>query len=312
MTVTAAQVKELRELTGAGMMDAKKALVESDGDLEKAKEYLRQKGLSTAEKKSGRTAADGQVAARVSDDRKLGVLVEVNCETDFVARGDQFQSFVSEVTEQITEGNPRDVDDLLTQESRHAPGKTVQDYLTDKIATIKENIRIRRFVRYERSAPGAVNAYIHTGGKIGVLVEFETGNDATAGNEAFQQLMKDVAMQIASFSAEFVTRDDIPKDVIEQERRIEMGKEDLANKPEEIRAKIVEGRVNKLLGQRVLVEQEFVKDPSKTVGRLMEEQGNALGDAGVKVVRFSRYALGEGIEKEESNFAEEVAAATKG
>lgn len=311
MEITASQVKELREKTGAGMMDAKKALVEAGGDMEKASEVLRQRGIATAEKKSGRTAAEGQVTSLIADDRKSGVLAEINCETDFVAKGEAFQKMVTEVAQQILAKKADTVDELLKQDSIAMPGQNMQAYVTENIATIKENLSIRRFVRYEVKGSGAVHSYIHTGGRVGVLVEFKAGNQATASNPTFQQLLKDVAMQIASAAPDFVTRKDIDPAVIEEETRVEMGKEDLANKPEEIRRKIVEGRVSKILGQRCLIEQPFVKDPSQSVDDVIKARALELGDTDVEVVRFTRYALGEGIEKKESNFAEEVAAAAR-
>lgn len=311
MEITASQVKELREKTGAGMMDAKKALVEAGGDMDKAGEILRQKGIATAEKKSGRTAAEGQVASLISADRKTGVLVEVNCETDFVAKGDAFQAMVSEVAQQIMDQSAADVPSLLAQQSKAMPGGTVQQYVTEKIAAIKENLNIRRFVRYQCQGNGAVHSYIHTGGKVGVLVELKTGKPDTANNDVFKQLIKDIAMQIASAAPDFVSRADIDQAVIDEETRVEMGKEDLANKPEEIRRKIVDGRVTKILGQRCLIEQPFVKDPSQSVDDIIKARASEVGDTAVEVVRFTRYALGEGIEKKETNFAEEVAAAAR-
>jgi elongation factor Ts len=311
MEITASQVKELREKTGAGMMDAKKALVEAGGDMDKASEILRQKGIATAEKKSGRTAAEGQVASLIATDRKTGVLVEVNCETDFVAKGEAFQVMVSEVAQQILDQSPNDVASLLTQQSTAMPGRSVQEYVTEKIAAIKENLNIRRFVRYQCQSNGAIHSYIHTGGKVGVLVELKTGKADTADKDIFNQLIKDISMQIASAAPDFVSRADIDQAVIDEETRVEMGKEDLANKPEEIRRKIVDGRVTKILGQRCLIEQPFVKDPSQSVDDIIKARATELGDKEVEVVRFTRYALGEGIEKKETNFAEEVAAAAR-
>jgi elongation factor Ts len=311
MEITASQVKELREKTGAGMMDAKKALVEADGDMEKAAEVLRQKGIATAEKKSGRTAAEGQVTALISDSRKSGVLVEVNCETDFVAKGDAFQALIGQVARQILDVKPTDLDALLAQDALAMPGNTMQAYVTENIATIRENISIRRFVRYENTAHGAVHSYIHTGGRVGVLLELSAGKAETANSDTFKQLIKDLALQIASASPDFVTRNEISADVIEAETRVEMGKEDIANKPEDIRRKIVDGRVTKLLGQRCLVEQPFVKDPSLTVEDVIQAKAKEIGDSELAVLRFTRYALGEGIEKKVTNFAEEVAAAAR-
>ena len=310
MTITAAQVKELRELTGAGMMDAKKALTDAEGDMEKAKEILRQKGVATAEKKSGRAAAEGLVEARIAADKKTGILVEVNCETDFVARGDAFKAMVDTVSAIVLDKAPADLEALMAMPSPQGGG-TVQNYVTDQVGAIKENLTIRRFVRYERQGAGAVASYIHTGGKIGVLLEVAAQNDASTSKPEFQQLVKDLTLHIASASPEFVTRNEIPQSVIDEETRIEMGKEDLANKPVEIREKIVTGRVNKLMGERVLIEQPFVKDPSKTIEQLLADQSKALGDS-FSVTRFTRFVLGEGIEKKQANFAEEVAAAVAG
>ncbi len=310
MSITAAQVKELREQTGAGMMDAKNALVEAGGDMDKAVELLRQKGLATAAKKSGRQAAEGLVHAEIQNNGKIGALVEVNCETDFVARGDAFTDMVRNLAAKLVETKAQDVDAFLKKPSGELAGDTIHDYVTEKIGQIKENLQVRRFALYERIEPGLIHAYIHTGGKIGVLAELACQKDETAGKPDFQQLAKDVCMQVASAAAEFVTTDDIPQSVVEEEKRVEMGKEDLQNKPEDIRAKIVEGRVQKLLSQRVLVEQPFIKDPGKTVGELLKEISGSLGDD-IGVVRFTRYVLGEGIEKEEKNFAEEVMAQLK-
>jgi elongation factor Ts len=280
--------------------------------MEKAAELLRQKGIATAEKKSGRTAAEGQIAASVSSDRKRGVLVEVNCETDFVAKGDAFQALTAQVVRQVLENAPADLDALLVQDALALPGKTVQDYVTENVASIRENINIRRFVRYEVSGPGALHSYIHTGGRVGVLLELRAGKPETVDSEAFKALIKDLTLQIASAAPDFVSRDEICPDVIEEETRVEMGKEDLANKPEDIRRKIVEGRVSKLLGQRCLLEQPFVKDPAQTVADVIQSVAKSIGDADVAVARFTRYVLGEGIEKKVSNFAEEVAAAARG
>lgn len=311
MEITASQVKELREKTGAGMMDAKKALVEADGDMDKAAEVLRQKGIATAEKKSGRTAAEGQVASLISADAKTGAMVEVNCETDFVAKGEAFLTMVSDVNKQVLEDAPDTVEAFLAQPSQVLAGGNVQQYVTEKIAAIRENLSVRRFVRYQLEGNGAVHSYIHTGGRVGVLIELKAGKPETATADNFKQLLKDLAMQIASAAPEFVTRADIDPALIEEETRVEMGKEDLANKPEEIRRKIVEGRVSKILGQRCLIEQPFVKDPSQSVDDVIKARATELGDTDVEVVRFTRYALGEGIEKKETNFAEEVAAAAR-
>ena len=281
MNITATMVKELREKTGAGMMDAKKALVEVEGDMEKAMELLRQKGMASADKKMGRIAAEGRVGSFVSD--SVGAMIEVNCETDFVAKNEEFIELTNNLAELVATANPADVDALLATVCPKC-GKTVEEALKEKIASIGEKITVRRFVRYE----GAVATYIH-GGKIGVLLSTDKADETTA---------KDVCLHIASSAPEFVSRADIPASVIEEETRIEMGKEDLANKPEQIRAKIVEGRVNKLMAQKCLVEQPFVKNPDQTIEQYISGK--------FAIVKFERFVLGEGLEKRNENFADEV------
>jgi elongation factor Ts len=293
------QIKVLRELTGAGMMDVKNALAEASGDMDKAQEILRQKGMATAEKKSMRVAADGTVQAVVLNNN-LGAMLEVNCETDFVAKSEQFMSLVQAVLKQVAEKNPASLDELLSQPDMSQPGRTVQDYLKETIGTIKENMTIRRFVRFDAAASGGfVVSYIHLGGKIGVLAELKAEKAETYAKAEFLQVAKDITLQIAAMSAEFVTRDEIPAEVIEAETRIETGKEDVQNKPAEIRDKIVAGRVSKILGQRCLVEQPFVKDPNVVIGDLLKNVGTSLGDS-IAVKRFARFALGEGIDKTKS------------
>ncbi|RAI15019.1 MAG: elongation factor Ts [Candidatus Melainabacteria bacterium] len=285
--ITAQMVKELREKTGAGMMDCKKVLVETDGDMEKATEILRQKGIASAEKKMSRIAAEGLVAAYVDDEK--GAMVEVNCETDFVAKNEEFKELTKCLAQVVAEKNPADVDALLNLDCEKC-GKKISEVIKEKIASIGEKITFRRFVREE----GNVATYVHNG-KIGVLLVTDKRDD---------ELMKDVCLHIASSSPEFVSRNDIPKEVIEEETRIEMGKEDLAKKPENIRAKIVEGRVNKLMAQKCLLEQPFVKNPDLTIEKLIEGK--------LSIKKFDRYVLGEGLEKREENFADEVAKQMKG
>ena len=286
MTFSAAQVKELRDKTGAGMMDAKKALVENNGDMEKAMEYLRQKGIASADKKMNRIAAEGVVASYVSNG--VGAMIEVNCETDFVAKNDEFKSLANDIAKIVADVNPANLEELNA--AKTADGATVEETVRAKIATIGEKITLRRFVRYE----GSVGTYIHNS-KIGVLL------NATSDDEV---LLKDICLHIASSAPEFVSREEIPASVIDEETRIEMGKEDLANKPEQIRAKIVEGRVNKLMAQRCLVEQPFVKDPNQTIAQLISGKMEIKG--------FTRFMLGEGLEKRQENFAEEVMNQIKG
>lgn len=305
--ISASMVKELREKTGAGMMDAKNALIEAEGDMEKASEILRQKGVLTAEKKSGRATAEGLVQSKISPDGKKGVLVEVNCETDFVARGDMFQQLVNQLTDQALNSSAETLEALLQEKSQAQPDKTVEEMIKDSIGVIKENLSLRRFTRYAVSGAGSVSTYIHTGGKIGVLLEIATGSDDVTQKEGYQQLAKDLTMHVASSAPEFLNREAIPASVIEEEKRIEMGKEDLQSKPPEIREKIVAGRIDKILGQRILLDQPFVKDPSKTVGDLIKEKATELGTT-ITVKRFVRYLLGEGVEKRQDNFADEVMA----
>ena len=281
MNITAQMVKELRDKTGAGMMDAKKALVEVDGDMDKAMEILRQKGIASADKKMGRIAAEGLVGSYVSD--SVGAMVEVNCETDFVAKNEEFKELTNCLAQAVAETNPSDVDAFVVSTCPKC-GKTIADVIKEKIASIGEKITFRRFVRYE----GAVATYIHNG-KIGVLLNTDKKDE---------ELMNDICLHIASNAPEFVSREEIPQSVIDEETRIEMGKEDLQSKPEAIRAKIVEGRVNKLMASRVLLEQPFVKNPDVTIQQLIEGK--------LTIKAFSRLVLGEGLEKRQENFADEV------
>lgn len=281
MTITAQMVKELRDKTGAGMMDAKKALVESDGDMEKASEILRQKGIASADKKMGRIAAEGRVDSYI--DANGGSMIEVNCETDFVAKNVEFKNLTAGLARHVEEGKPADVDALLAIHCDKC-NMVIADALKEKIASIGEKITVRRFVRYE----GNVATYIHNG-KIGVLLQTDVKND---------ELTNDLCLHIASCAPQFISRDEIPQSVIDEETRIEMGKEDLQKKPEAIRGKIVEGRINKLMAERCLMDQGFVKDPNQTVAQLIEGK--------LKVLAFTRYELGEGLEKRQDNFAQEV------
>lgn len=287
--VTASQVKDLREKTGAGMMDCKKVLTETDGDMEKAIELLRERGIAKAAKKSSRVAAEGIVEAYVTEDGKVGSLVEVNAETDFVAKNDEFKSFVEDVTKQVALTNPSDVEALLASKSMAEPDKTVKEVLTGKIATIGENMTIRRFVRFEST--GLVEKYIHGEGKIGVLVELENGDT---------ELAKDICMQIAAAKPEFLDRESVPAERVEKEMKILKAQAMNEGKPAEIAEKMVQGRLGKFYGEFCLVEQDFVKNPDMKIKQLLESKG-------AKIIRFARFEKGEGIEKKEENFAEEVA-----
>ena len=288
--ISASQVKELREKTGAGMMDCKKVLTETDGDEEKAIELLRERGLSKAAKKSGRIAAEGLAAAYISDNKKVGAVVEVNAETDFVAKNEEFKAFVADVAKQIAEKNPATVEELLAQESIAEAGKTVQEVLTNKIATIGENMSIRRFERFE-TAEGTVTSYIHGEGKIAVLVEMENADEQTA---------KDVCMQIAAARPEYLDRASVPEERVAKEMEILKAQAMNEGKPAEIAEKMVQGRIGKFYSEICLLEQEFVKNPDEKVGKRVESKG-------AKILRFARIEKGEGLEKREENFAEEVA-----
>ena len=286
--VTAQQVKSLREKTGAGMMDCKKVLTETNGDMGKAIELLRERGIAKAAKKSDRVAAEGIVAACVSDDKKVGAVVEVNAETDFVAKNDEFKSFVSDVVKQIVEKNPKDVEELLEQKSITENDKTVKEVLTNKIATIGENISIRRFKRFE--SDGMVESYIHGDGKIGVLVNMKNPDE---------ELGKDICMQIAAAKPEYLDENNVPKEVVEKETEIMRAQVINEGKPENIADKIVQGKLKKFYSEVCLLDQEFVKDSDIKVRKLLEDKNN-------DVTEFVRFEKGEGIEKKEENFAEEV------
>ena len=285
--VTAALVKELREKTGAGMMDCKKVLTETDGDLEKAAELLREKGITKAAKKSGRVAAEGMVEAYISEDEKVGAIVEVNSETDFVAKNEEFRTFVMDVAKQIVKNNPESVEALLAEPAMFEEGKTVNEALIGKIATIGENISIRRFARFE-TTDGLIEKYIHGDGKIAVLVNMTSGT---------KELAKDVCMQIAAARPLYLDKDSVPTERVEKEKEILKIQTMNEGKPEAIAEKIVLGRINKFYQEICLVDQEFVKDPSKKVSDILKDS---------KVLEFARFETGEGIEKKEENFAEEV------
>ena len=283
--ITAEQVKSLREKTGAGMMDCKKVLTETDGDMEKAAELLRERGIAKAAKKSGRVAAEGLVEAYIHSGR-YGALVEVNSETDFVSKNEEFRTFVMDVAKQVVVNNPATVEELLAQPSLAVEGKKVNEVLIDKIATIGENMSIRRFARFE--SEGLVEKYIHGDGKIAVLVNMTNAN---------KELAKDVCMQIAAAKPEFLNRESVPAERVEKEKEILKAQTMNEGKPEAIAEKIVMGRINKFYEEICLVDQAFVKDPSMKVSQVLKD---------ASVVEFARFEKGEGIEKKEENFAEEV------
>ena len=306
--ISAQVVKELRERTGAGMMDCKKALKENDGDMTKATEWLRQKGITSADKKAGRVAAEGLVGSYIKPGGQVGVLVEVNCETDFVARREEFQKLVQNIAMQAAESS--DVQSLMTQQYINNQDITVEEFVKETIAQIGENIQVRRSARFmlDEGVAGLVGSYIHTGGRVGVLVEVNCESVAVAQGEEFQTLVRNIAMQVAACpNVEYVKIEDIPAEIVQKEKDIEMGRDDLAKKPDNIKEKIVQGRIEKRLKEMALIDQPFIRDQSIIVEELIKQNVATLGE-NIQVRRFVRFVLGEGIEKQESNFAEEVAA----
>lgn len=289
--ITASQVKELRECTGAGMMECKKALTEAEGNLDAAVDILRTRGLAALAKKAGRATNEGTIAAFISEDSKVGVLVEVNSETDFVGRNAEFTGFAAELAEHIAAESPSDVENLLTQ-TISARGITVSELFGEKVSKLGENMGIARFVREEISGNGAFATYIHGGGKIGILAAFAFNNADTANNPVFQAFAKDVAMQIAASSPMNTNRDDIAADVVEHELAIYRAQAAESGKPEAIQQKIAEGRLEKFYKEVVLTEQVFVKNPDITVAQYAAQTSKAVGDT-IGVVGFSRFVLGE-------------------
>ncbi len=302
--ITSAMVKELRERTSAGMMDCKKALVESDGDMEKAIEWLREKGLSQAAKKASRIAAEGVVAQYINDEGTVGAIVEVNCETDFVAKTDNFLNFANNVAKHIALANPADVDALMAQPFVDDAGKTISDLVSDATVAIGEKISVRRFSRYETS--GVVSTYIHLGGKVGVMVDVAADQKA----DAVKTFAHDLALQIAAAKPEAVRREEVDTEKLEKEKEILRAQALNEGKPEKIVDKMVVGRIEKYYKEVCLLEQPFVKDPEKTIKGLMEEIAKEAG-ATLDVIRFSRFERGEGIEKRKDDLAAEIAAMAK-
>lgn len=300
MPFTAQDVKTLREMTECGMLDCKKALMETDGDMEKAVEFLREKGLASVAKKSGRIAAEGIVLAFTDEAKKASVAIEVNSETDFVSKNEDFRSFVKLAGQAVIDNNPADVDALL---ACVVDGRTVNEHLQDRQLKIRENLKVRRFVRYE----GDVATYVHGGGTIGVMVKFATD---VADKEGFAEFGKDVAMQIAAANPAYLCEHCVPAEVIEHEKEILFAQisndPKLANKPDAVKEKMVDGRIGKYYKENCLMNQEFVKDPDLDIKGYVEKVAKELGGS-IKVTEFVRLEKGEGIEKKQENFADEVA-----
>ena len=307
MAVTAAMVKELREMTGAGMMDCKKALAATDGDMDKAVEFLREKGLAGAEKKAGRIAAEGIVATALTEDEKKAVVVEVNAETDFVAKNAKFQAYVAQVAAQALTTTAADMDAFMEEKWAADESLTVKEALSSQISIIGENVNIRRFKQVVEEN-GVVVSYIHAGGRIGVLVDVET----SVVNDAVKEMGKNIAMQIAALNPKYTSRDEVSADFIEHEKSILMAqiqndpKE--ASKPEKVIQGMIQGRINKELKEICLLDQTYVKaeDGKQSVAQYVAQVAKETG-ASITVKGVVRFETGEGLEKKEENFAEEVA-----
>jgi len=301
MAVTASMVKELREITGAGMMDCKKALNETDGNIEEAVEYLRKNGQAKAEKKAGRIAAEGLVAAVIKDD-KSAAIVEVNSETDFVAKNEEFQNFVKDVANQALNTSAADLDSFLAEAWAPDSSKSVKEALTEKVAVIGENLNIRRFEKIESN--GCIVSYIHGGGRIGVLVEADTD----VVNDEIKTCLKNIAMQVAAMSPKYVSNAEVSEEYKEHEKEILLAQAKVENpeKPDNIIEKMIIGRLNKELKEICLLDQVYVQDSDMTVAKYVESVAKATG-AKLSIKKFVRFETGEGIEKKEENFADEVA-----
>ncbi|MCL2323753.1 MAG: translation elongation factor Ts [Oscillospiraceae bacterium] len=303
--ITATMVNGLRQKTGAGMMDCKKALVQAEGNEERAIEILREKGLADAGKKSGRIASEGIVASQISSDNKTGILIELNCETDFVAANEEFKNLAKAIANQYLISNCSDLDSLLN-EKLSPEDVTVKDAVVNLIARLKENMTLRRAKKMETSS-GAINSYIHAGGKIGVLVKLECNET----NDTLLQLGKDIAMQIAAANPTYLDRDSIDEDILKKEREIYKVQAMNEGKPEKIAEKMVEGKIQKFYKEKCLLEQVWVRDQEYTIKKLIAEKSKEIG-CEIKCTEFVRFERGEGIEKEVEDFASEVQKQIKG
>lgn len=304
MSFTAKDVKELREKTGCGMMDCKKALTSSNGDMEKAIDFLREKGLAAAAKKSSRIAAEGLAMAYTNEDSSVGVAIEVNSETDFVAKNADFQAFVKLCAETVMKQKPASVEELLAAKTEN--GQTIEAALQEKILVIGENIKIRRFELLE----GVVASYVHAGGKIGVLVKFDVADKSVVSGEAFKTFAKDIAMQVAAASPAYLRREEVPAEVLEHEKKILKEQIVQGGAPEKVADKILEGKIGKYYKEVCLIDQSFVKDGHMSVADYAKNVSKELGTE-IKIEAFVRFEKGQGLEKKEDNFADEVAGMIK-
>lgn len=304
MSFTAKDVKELREKTGCGMMDCKKALTSSNGDMEKAIDFLREKGLAAAAKKSSRIAAEGLAMAYTNEDSSVGVAIEVNSETDFVAKNADFQAFVKLCAETVMKQKPASVAELLAAETEN--GQTIEAALQEKILVIGENIKVRRFERLE----GVVASYVHAGGKIGVLVKFDVADKSVVSGEVFKTFAKDIAMQVAAASPAYLKREQVPAEVLEHEKKILKEQIVQGGAPEKVADKILQGKIGKYYKEVCLIDQPFVKDGHMSVADYVKNVSKELGTE-IKIEAFVRFEKGQGLEKKEDNFADEVAGMIK-
>lgn len=308
MAFTAKDVQALRERTGCGMMDCKKALTEADGNMDKAIELLREKGLAAATKKAGRIAAEGMVSAYVDDAKKVGVVIEVNAETDFVAKNDKFVAFVENCAKTVAMQNPADVEALLACKAEGLT-TTIEEELREKILVIGENMKIRRFARFE----GELVTYVHGGGRIGVMVDFNA-DAATAAKPEFKEMAKDIAMQVAAVTPTYLNEQAVSAEIVAKEKEIMLvqiqNDEKNKNKPSQVIDKMIEGKIRKFYKENCLVDQAFIKDGEISVGQFVANTAKALGGE-ISIKSFIRFEKGEGIEKREDNFADEVASMMK-
>ena len=305
MAISAAEVKKLRQMTGAGMMDCKKALQEADGDMDKAVEILRKKGIAKAAKKSDRVASEGTIAVEISPDYRCATIVEVNSETDFVAQNENFKNLVGKIKAHLQTSEVKTVEELY---QTTIDGALFEDYMKAEIAKIGENIVVRRFEKVCMEGNGIVNGYLHMGGKIGVIVAATCDKPEVC--DAIKELLKDIAMHIAAMNPKYLDEASIPAEVIEKEKEIAKAQLEKEGKPANIIEKIIPGKIKKFIEENTLLGQKFVKDDKKTVKQIIDEAAKAAGGS-AKIVGFVRYELGEGIEKKQEDFAAEVAAQMK-
>ncbi|MHB8148942.1 MAG: translation elongation factor Ts [Desulfobulbia bacterium] len=288
MNITSQMVKELRDKTNAGMMDCKKALTETSGDMEKAIDLLRQKGLAVAQKRAGRATSEGLVETYIQADGKMGVMVEVNCETDFVAKSDAFIDFAKNVTMQVAEGTATTTDELLGQKFVKNPALTIQDMLNEMVAKLGENSGVKRFVKFNE---GLVETYIHAGGKLGVMVELACDTDAVAKNADFSEFAKNICMHVAAANPVSISRDEVPADLAERERNIFIQQAIDSGKPANIAEKMVGGKMDRFFAESCLLEQKFVKNPDISIQDLTKEIAAKIG-ANISIKRFARFQVG--------------------